>query len=187
MVLQVISHLLSFPATHPALPPPQQQSALLCMLSAFCTPSAVSADASAGPVQYAFPSGSQPEDQSSIEQAAVSACEAMAALGHESLLSSIALPALFTTAQLDSASSAASASAASDAMALHSGGSLGTAQGNNRAASVAAPEDSWRAKIGLHALARIACTSSVLRQPILARMMQALPSALSGAASLDVV
>ena len=138
-------------------------------------------------MQYAFPSASQPEDHSSIEQAAVSACEAMAALGHESLLSSIALPVLFTTAQLDSAGSAASASAASDEEALRSGGSSGAAQGNNRAASAGAPEDSCRAKIALHALARIACTSSALRQPVLARMTQALPSALSGAASLDVV
>lgn len=138
-------------------------------------------------MQYAFPSASQPEDHYSVEQAAVSACEAMAALGHESLLSSIALPVLFTTAQLDSASSGASASAASDEVALRSGSNSGAAQGNNRAAGVGAPEDSWRAKIALHALARIACTSLALRQPILARMTQALPSALSGAASLDVV
>ena len=93
--MQVLSHLLSFPATHPALPAALQQKALLTMLSAFSSSSAFSAlPVSTSPEQAlsTFPSEPEPEEHTHIEQAVVPALEAMAALGHEGPLESTAVP-----------------------------------------------------------------------------------------------
>ena len=183
MPLQAVSYLLSFPAAHPAMPAPSQQGALLAMLPAFCPRSAFSAlTLSTSPEQphSTFPSEPDPEDQPCIEEAVVPALGAMAALGHESLLQSIALPVLYTTAQLHRLSCDQSNSKPGQLSGLDDSSQTNVAD-SHQAVSYCMKCDQWRRDVALRALARIACVSSSLRQPILARLTEAIPLALAGA------
>ena len=104
----------------------------------------------------------------------------MAALGHECLLQSIALPVLYTTAQLDRLSSGQS-----DPEPGQPSGQVthdeASAASSHQAVRSHRQSDQWRRDVALRALARIACVSSSLRQRILARLTQAIPLALAGA------
>lgn len=176
--VQVLSCLLSFPATHPALSAPLQRKALLAMLSAFSRQSALSAASASTPPQQndgTFPSEPMLEDCPYIEQAVVPAFEAMAGLGHDSLLDRDTLPMLYDTAELNSASIAVSSPAS-----VLDEGRGSKAPNDQQAGSVYVHRGQWRRTIALHALARIACTCSSLRQPILARLTEAIPAALAG-------
>ncbi len=181
--MQVLSHLLSFPATHPALPAALQQKALLTMLSAFSSSSAFSAlPVSTSPEQAlsTFPSEPEPEEHTHIEQAVVPALEAMAALGHEGPLESTAVPVLYATAQLGGSRGGTSTPMPSQ-LSSQEKNDGSSATDNQQAVRSPTGKTQWRRDVALHALARIACTSTHLRQPILARLTEAIPGALAGA------
>lgn len=130
-------------------------------------------------IESSFPSDPQHSNHPYIEQATVAAFEAMAALGHEGLLSSVCVPVLFATAHLDRPSASAS-SATAGKMPEHARSSPSEAGGSDQAAIVHAEGSDWRSRIALQALARIACACASLRQPILA----CLTDAISGAACM---
>ena len=179
MPVQVLSYLLSFPVRDPALDAAMQQKALLAMLSAFSSSSAFSAlPVSTSPEQALsiFPPEPDSDEHAHIEQAVVPALEAMAALDHEAILESTAVPVLYAAAQLGGSSRGISASMPGQDKTDES-----NALDSQRA--ISSPEKShWRRGVALRALAKIACASSSLRQPILAHMTEAIPTALAGAA-----
>lgn len=184
--LQVLACLLSFPATHPALPAPLQHSALLAMLGAFCQKSALSAWADALPLELArspFFSDPEPGNQAHTEQAVIPAFEALAALGHESLLDSIAVPVLYATAQLEGLSDDIQ-NPKSRQSADHPSNYGSSAIDCQQAVRSFTQKDQWRREVALQALAKIACASPFLCQPILARLTTATPMSLAGASPL---
>ena len=186
--LQIVASLLSFPAAVPALPAELQPTALAALLLTFAQDSALCAlpaPAAAQQQRRSFPAHPKPEDQPCIEHTVLAALEAMSALGHESLLSSTALPVLYATAAIDSSPSRPST--VSDEV---------QGQADSKRPGVQAPTeedaaatgnfkgDDWRRGTALRGLARIACASSALRQPILQSLTEAIPKALAGAASV---
>ena len=185
--LQIVASLLSFPAAAPALPEELQQTALVALLLAFAPDSTLPVlPASAAPQQQQrrFPADAQLENHSSIEQTVLAAFEAMSAVGHESLLSSTALPVLYATAGIESRPSRPST--ASDQEARQADSSRPDAQariGKDAAATGTFDRDEWRRGTALRGLARIACASSALRQPILQSLTEAISKALAGAAT----
>ncbi len=182
MPMQVLSYLLSFPATHPALPAALHQKALLAMLSAFCQSSALSVLTPSAPLEQArrtFRSEPDPDDHANIKQAVVSALETMAALGHEGLLEGTAVPVLYATAQLDGLSGGISASMPGQSS-IQGENDESNATVTQQAVSSSSKEREWRRDVALRALAGIACASSSLRQQILARLTDAIPTALAG-------
>ena len=186
MPLQVLACLLSFPVSHPALPAPLQQSALLAMLGAFCRKRALSALADAlslEPAYSTFSSDPEPDDPGHIEQAVIPAFEALAALGHESLLDGIAVPVLYATAQLEGLiNHTQNPKSRQSPDQTAKDGSKAT---DSQQAVRSFTQDQWRKVVALHALARIACASPSLCQPILARLTTAIPMSLAGAPPLS--
>ena len=188
--LQILASLLSFPAAAPALPAELQQTALVAQLLAFAPHSALSAlPASATPQQRqrSFPADPQLNDRPRIEQAVLAALEAMSALGHDSLLSSTALPVLYATAAIECAwpLSPSRPSTVSDQLpgqAESKRPGVQATTGEDAAAAGTLGRNEWRRETALRGLARTACASSALRQPILLSLTMAIPKALAGAA-----
>ena len=117
-----------------------------------------------------------------MKQAVVAALEAMAALGHARLLQSTAVPVLYATAHLDRTDSATTSRPPDLASSL-AGKGQGNAMNSQQTVSSCTQKDQWGRDVALQALARMACASSSLRQPILARLIETLPMALTGADS----
>ena len=188
LFLQIVACLLSFPAATPALPADLQQTALVAQLLAFAPDSALSAlPASAAPQQQqrSFPADPQLEHHPCIEQTVLAALEAMAALGHESLLSSTALPVLYASATIKSSPSRPStASDQEPGQADSKRPGVQATTGETVAATGNIGKDEWRKRTALQGLARIACASSALRQPILQSLTEAISNALAGAATV---
>ena len=187
-LLQIVASLLSFPAAAPALPAELQRTALVAQLLTFAPDSALSAlPASAAPQQQqrSFPADPQLETYPGIEQNVLAALEAMSALGHESLLSNTALPVLYATAAIGySPSRPSGASDQVSGQANSNRPGVRAATGEEAAATGDFGRDEWRRATALQGLARIACASSALRQPILQSLTEAIPNALAGAAAV---
>ena len=192
LCLQIVASLLSFPAATPSLSAELQQTALVAHLLAFAPDSALSAlPATAAPQQQqrSFPADPQLKDRSRIQQTVLAALEAMSALGHESLLSSIALPVLYATAAIECAwpLSPSGPSTLSDQLpgqAESKRPGVQATTGEGAAATGTLGRDEWRRETALRGLARIACVSSALRQPIVLSLTEAIPKALAGAAAV---
>ena len=184
--LQIVASLLSFPAAAPALPAELQGTALLALFLTFAPASALSAlpaPAVSQQQQRCFPADPQLEDQPCIEGSVLAVFEAMSALGHESLLSSTALPVLYATAATESSPSRPStASDQEPRQADSSRPDVQARRGKEAAATGTFDRDDWRRGTALQGLAKIACASSALRQPILQSLTEAIPKALAGAA-----